>query len=81
MTKSECLQEAMKAQRKVERMEATLQRKLDAVAAKARGPIEAEREVVAMWTRKAEGKEPSPDTINAAPEWRTPEEIAEEPPE
>ena len=76
MTKLECLQQAAKAQQRLDRLEGALEKALDKVRAKRAGAIDAEREAVNLWLAKADQKEPSPDTINAPPEYRTAEEIA-----
>ena len=73
MTKLECLEQATKA---LNRLEKSLKTALDRVRAKRAGPIDAAREQVEMWMRKAESKEPPADVINAPPEYLTAEEIA-----
>lgn len=76
MTKLECLQAAAKSQQKLVRLENRLAEKVRRVRAKEAGAIDAARTEVEMWMAKAAEKDPDPDTINAAPEWRTAEEIA-----
>lgn len=75
MTKHECLTMAAKAQKRLDRMMATNEKRVAALRAKLQARLDPVIEEVEMWLAKAAAKTDTPINFADPPEYRTEDEI------